>query len=303
MVRRSFFTPQRCIAWFVVVVLVSNGGAAWARDGQEMAASGFEAWGRWVTLLSEPLRKWYDQTPAPDRVAWAGMLACLVMTAWISLRKLWELRVGRVMPASYLERFQSRLTEGSLDRIKATDYCELNPSPASRIALAAIRRWGRPAGDLERVVAIEHQRELERLQRHIGTLRRIAGLAPLLGLLGTLAAMQRLASLVGPGSAASAWGSVIGQSLSPVIAGVTLAIVALVAYDAFTARLEALAGGLDRLGAEVVDAIVMAAPVERRPREERRDAPAGHRPHGLGRASRELPPRRGPRGADPERKG
>ena len=59
------------------------------------------------------------------------------------------------------------------------------------MALAAVRRWGRPAGDLERAVALAHRVEADRLRRNVGSLRRIAVLTPLLGLLGTLFALGR----------------------------------------------------------------------------------------------------------------
>ena len=40
-----------------------------------------------------------------------------------------------------------------------------------------------------------------------------------------------------------------------------IATLSLVAYDGLLIRIEKLAGGLDRLGAETIDAIAMAAPV------------------------------------------
>ena len=83
-----------------------------------------------------------------------------------------------------------RLHDGKLDCGQALDHCELNPSPAARVALAAVRRWGRPAADLERAVALAHRVETDRLRRNVGTLRRIAVLTPLLGLLGTLFALD-----------------------------------------------------------------------------------------------------------------
>ena len=78
----------------------------------------------------------------------------------------------------------------------ALDHCEMNPSPAARVALAAIRRWDRPSSDQERAVALAHRVESERLRRNVGTLRRIAFLAPLVGLLGTLFSLGRALELV-----------------------------------------------------------------------------------------------------------
>ena len=103
-----------------------------------------------------------------------------------------DLRGRRIVPPDFTERFLDRLHEGKLDGGKALDYCEMNPSPAARVALAAVRRWGRPAADLERAVALAHRVESERLRLNVGTLRRIAALAPLLGVLGCLLALGRV---------------------------------------------------------------------------------------------------------------
>ena len=150
----------------------------------------------------------------------------------------------------------------------------MNPSPAASVALAAVRRWGRPPGDLERAVALAHRVETERLRRNVGTLRRIAVLAPLLGLLGTLFALGRtlenLPAAANPASGATlavttpapiaTWGPAIAAALWPLAAGVVIATLALVAFDALLIRIEKLAGGLDRLGAETIDAIALTIP-------------------------------------------
>ena len=52
-------------------------------------------------------------------------------------------------------------------------------------------------------------------------------------------------------------------------AGVAIAILALVAYDGLTGRVEKLAGTLDRVGTETVDAIALAAPADPRGTELR----------------------------------
>lgn len=195
----------------------------------------------------------YRRTPADERVTWGGLAACALLGMGVALRRMAVVRRSRVIPRAYAGRFHDRLIAGKLDRGKALDFCELNPSPAARIVLAAVRRWGRPAADLERGVALAKGVEIDRLRRHVGTLRRIAAMAPLIGLLGTLMAANRGLSTEG-----AAWAPAVARSLSTLTAGVALAILSLVAYDGLSGRVEGLAAALDRLGAEAVDAIAMA---------------------------------------------
>lgn len=223
--------------------------------------------GEWLAAqagaLGRRLAAWYRATPPGDRIPWAGLIACAFLGLVTALERAARVRRGRVIPRAFRDRFHARLVEGKLDWGKGLDYCELNPSPAARVALAAIKRWGRPAADLERAVTLAKQAEVDRLRRHVGTLRRVAALAPLLGLLGTLnAAGRALAAL----PAGASWGPAVAASLASLTVGVGLAILALVAYDGLVGRVEAIAGELDRVGAEIVDAIALAAAPAPNPR-------------------------------------
>jgi biopolymer transport protein ExbB len=197
---------------------------------------------------------WYRRTPAADRVTWAGLGASAFLGLMVLAERSVRLRKRRIAPAEFMTRFLDRLRDGKLDRGKALDLCELNTSPAARIALSAVRRWGRPVADLERAVAISAKVESDRLRRNVGTLRRVAAISPLLGLLGTLLTAGRI--LAEQGLVATS----LGQSLIALTAGVGLSIVALVAYDGLVGKVEALANTLDRFGAEVADAIAMTVP-------------------------------------------
>ena len=223
------------------------------------------------SLVQSGLR-WYLRTPAAERMSWGGLFACAGLGLAVLFERAVRLRRGKIIPADFTARFLDRLHEGKLDGGKALDYCEMNPSPAARVALAAVRRWGRPAVDLERAVALTHRAEAEYLRRNVGTLRRVAALAPLLGLLGTLLAIVRiLAAIPGPQGATApaaglaaagslAWGPALAPAISPLILGLTIATLALVAYDSIVIRIERLSGALDCLGAETIDAIAMATP-------------------------------------------
>jgi biopolymer transport protein ExbB len=198
---------------------------------------------------------WYRDTPATSRITWGGLAACALFGAGVTAERMLRLRRERVLPEAFAARFQRRLEDGQIDRERSLDYCELNPSPAARLALAAVGRWGRPTADLERAVALARRREVDALSRHVGTLRRLAALAPLVGLLGGLA---QAGQILRQAQANAAIGSALADALAPLTAGVAIAILALVAYDGLSGKVEALAAELDRIGAETVDAIALA---------------------------------------------
>ena len=53
----------------------------------------------------------------------------------------------------------------------------------------------------------------------------------------------------------------MAAALAPLSTGIIIATLALVAYDGLLTRIEKLAGALDRLGAETIDAIALTAPI------------------------------------------
>jgi biopolymer transport protein ExbB len=250
-------SPALGLALGVLAVALLAGAGT---DGEAAAPASFdfESVARPARRLARAAAGWYARTPPADRVTWGGLAAAAGLGLGAALERAARLRRRRILPAEFNARFLGRLTDGKLDRGKALDYCELNPSPASRVALAAVRRWGRSASDLERAVAIAHRVEADRLRRNIGTLRRVAALAPLIGLLGTLLDVGRALESLGTGTAtAGAWGPAMAAALTPLTAGVAVAVLALVAYDGLAGRADALAGALERVGAYTIDAIAM----------------------------------------------
>ncbi len=197
-------------------------------------------------------------------MTWGGLAACGGLGLVVLMERMLRLRQRRVVPTAFTAKFVDHLHEGKLDCGQALDHCERNPSPAASVALAAVRRWGRPAGDLERAVAMAHRVETERLRRNVGTLRRVAALSALLGVLGTLFALGRALESIPPSTVrpgvSVAWGPALAAAITPLSTGLIIATLALVAYDGVQSRVEKLAGALDRLGAETIEAIALAAP-------------------------------------------
>lgn len=271
-VRRA---PARTAAVLALALLVVAGGA----DGGSGLAPEFELVTRQARAFAGRAVAVYGRTPPADRIIWGGLIASAGLGAGVLVDRLLRLRRRRVTPRDFMTRFLDRLRDGKLDSGKALDICELNSSPAARVALAAVRRWGRPVADLERAVALAARVEADRLRRNVGTLRRIAALTPLIGLLGTLLSAGRALSAIGPASAPGSWGPPLGAALAPLTAGVALAILTLVVYDGLVGRIETLVGALDRLGAETVDSIAMATPPEPRKGEPRQGKARG--PHSI----------------------
>jgi biopolymer transport protein ExbB len=260
-VRRSAY----CVA-LVVFARGANGDEPLAVHPTESvdATSGLARAVSFVGSISNDLVgraiDWYRLTPPIDRMIWSGLFVIAAVGLGVLFDRLWRLRQSRVLPAKFVDRFVDRLQDVPFDRAKALDLCELSSSPASRVAMSALSRSGRPISDLERCVARASKQEVEGLTRSVGTLKRLAMIAPLIGLLGSLQAASRALGGLEGAEQAAIWGPIVASSLAPLTMGVVLALIALIAFDGLMVRVERLGSELDRFGGETIDIISTAHP-------------------------------------------
>ncbi|GAA4463973.1 MotA/TolQ/ExbB proton channel family protein [Nibrella saemangeumensis] len=101
-----------------------------------------------------------------------------------------------------LIRSQTRIDDGFIDNIKdmvlqgniksAESFCRNQKTAAGRILEKAIGRIGTPIKEIESTMETIGQIEISRLERNLGYLGIIAGIAPMLGFIGTISGIIRI---------------------------------------------------------------------------------------------------------------
>jgi biopolymer transport protein ExbB len=169
-----------------------------------------------------------------------------------------SLRRGRVIPGPFVRLFLQQLRERQLDRQSALELCQQNRSPVAEVFAAAMKKWGRPAVEVEQAIIDEGERVSNGLRRYLRLFNGIATLTPLLGLLGTVFGMissfNAIATADAMGRPELLAGG-ISQALITTAAGLTVAIPALTAYLWFVGRVDRLIIDIDALGQQVVECI------------------------------------------------
>ena len=174
------------------------------------------------------------------------------------LERTVSLRRGRVIPRPFVKRFLKQLHEGELDREKALELCSASGSPVAEVFAGAVRKWGRPAVEVEQAIIDTGERVTNGLRRYLRVINGVATVSPLLGLLGTVVGMIRAFNNIATADALGrpqllAGG--IGEALLTTAAGLTVAIPALICYLFFVSRVDRLIIDIDAMGQEVVNAI------------------------------------------------
>ena len=186
------------------------------------------------------------------------LVGCSFALAVFGIERLVSLRTGSVVPKLFVDRFVAQLQDRALSRSAALEACEENGSPAARVFAAAIRRWGRPAVEIEQAAIDACERELNHLRRYRRVFNGVATISPLLGLLGTVFGLIRSFNVV---AAAGAMGRPdllaggFGEALITTAMGLLVAIPAMVLHSYFTSRVDRLAMRLDESCQQVIDEI------------------------------------------------
>jgi biopolymer transport protein ExbB len=138
---------------------------------------------------------------------------------------------------------------GVLENIKeakdfglAVSICESHDGPFANLIRASLENHGLPREELKEILLDQGRQEVRQLERGLGVLETVAGVAPLLGLLGTVLGILKVfkvISVMGVGQATALAGG-ISEALITTIAGLFIGIPALVAYNYFSHKAEGL---------------------------------------------------------------
>ena len=143
---------------------------------------------------------------------------------------------------------------------------------------AAVRRWGRPAVEIEQAAMDACERELNHLRRYRRVFNGVATIGPMLGLLGTVFGLIHSFNDV---ASAGAMGRPdllakgFGEALITTAMGLLVAIPAMVLHSFFTGRIDRLAIRLDEACQQVIDAISQESLAEAKALGESRRRAAG----------------------------
>jgi biopolymer transport protein ExbB len=200
------------------------------------------------------------------------IVLCSFVLLLVVFERLISLRRSRVVPKLFIERFLLQISEGAVDRHAAMELCDEDPSLMAGVFAAALRKWGKPAVEVEQAVIDEGERAANSMRRFLRVINGVSTVCPLFGLLGTVWGMIESFNEIAGSSAMGrpellAGG--IGTALMSTAAGLCVAIPAMILYLYFVGRVDALVMEIDRCGQELVHLISAEGLEDRRNRPPR----------------------------------
>lgn len=178
----------------------------------------------------------------------------LLISVYIFIERYIVISRADKQDASFMKRIKDYIHEGEIESAK--NLCKKTDTPYSRLILKGITRIGRPMNDV--LVAIENTGNLEiaNLGKGLPWLATTAAGAPMLGFLGTVVGMvEAFFALANAGSSANVTvlAGGIYEALVTTVAGLTVGIIALFAYNALVARINGVMKLLEGKTMEFMD--------------------------------------------------
>ncbi|MGB8327743.1 MAG: MotA/TolQ/ExbB proton channel family protein [Steroidobacteraceae bacterium] len=187
------------------------------------------------------------------------IIVCSILAAAIVLERLWTLQDKRVLPRDLIQRVW-QLVDADQVNDKVIGALEQS-SPLGRVLAAGLTHRHRP-----REVVMERLEDTGRhviyeLERFLNTLGTIAGVSPLLGLLGTVTGIIRAFNALSVGGAgdARALSGGIAEALITTAAGLFVAIPSLIAYRYLRGRVDRIVIEMEKDAIRLGDAVESAS--------------------------------------------
>ncbi|MFO1427156.1 MAG: MotA/TolQ/ExbB proton channel family protein [Steroidobacteraceae bacterium] len=187
------------------------------------------------------------------------IILCSIIALGIVVERLWTLQERRVLPRGLIQKVWQLVDSGQVND-KVIAALEQN-SPLGRVLAAGLQHRHRSREIMMERLEDTGRHVVHELERFLNTLGTIAGISPLLGLLGTVTGIIKAFEAItsgGMGDPRMLSGG-IGEALLTTAAGLLVAIPSLIAYRYLRGRVDAIVIEMEKSAISLADAVEAAA--------------------------------------------
>ena len=185
------------------------------------------------------------------------IILCSILAFTIVIERLYHLRRAKIDTRKFMDEIADILRRNKI--MDAVELCDKTPGPIPHILKAGIMKHDRPRAEIKEAIEDAGLYEVPRLEKNVTVLATIAHIAPLLGLLGTVTGMVRCFQTiqqkstafhpVSPGDLAGG----IWEALITTVAGLSVGIPTLVAYNYFVNRISNFVLDMEKAATDLVN--------------------------------------------------
>jgi biopolymer transport protein ExbB len=198
-----------------------------------------------LSLKDTLIFSWYVMVP---------LMLCSFISVAIIFERIFSLRISKVVKPELAEAIHELGYGGKTTRIEQLSVDE--DTALSRLVRACLMYTSWPKNENAEAVQAYARREIVRLERGLVFLEVVTGLGPFLGLMGTILGLIRIFGSASDAADLSSQGAAIAGGIAEAmyctVAGLLVAIPALIAHALFSRHIEALTIDLETLCSELL---------------------------------------------------
>lgn len=184
------------------------------------------------------------------------ILLCSILGLAVVIDRFIVLRKARINVPAFMVRIRGFIKKRDISG--AISYCMQEKSPVANIVRKGLKKYRYGHDRVKDAIENAGSQEISKLEKGLSVLASIAGIAPLLGFLGTVTGMisafmtvQKLQGAVGPSDLAGG----IWEALITTAYGLFVGIPALAIYNYFLSAVKKLVGEMETVANDVIDVI------------------------------------------------
>ena len=181
------------------------------------------------------------------------ILLCSLLAVYFFIERFIVLHKAGKSDKNFINNISMLVQDMKLDAAKT--MCKTTNTPVSRMVETGLARIGRPINDIERSIESVGKYEISKLERNMKILGIVAGIAPMLGFIGTIMGVIKIfynISLTNNMSIGSISGGLYEKMITSA-AGLTVGILAYIGYHYLQILLDKVVFRLEDAGLEFMD--------------------------------------------------
>jgi biopolymer transport protein ExbB len=188
---------------------------------------------------------WYIMIP----LAILGFIAL-----YITIERYFAIKKANKIDKDFMDRIKDYVLDNKID--SAIDYCSNQSTPLARMLQKGIGKIGKPIKEISASIENIGKLEVYKMEKGLSTLATIAGVAPMIGFLGTVIGMIitfHAMKISGNGVEIGDLSGGIMQAMVTTVAGLVIGIVAYISYNFLVTKVDKVVHNMEVASVEFLD--------------------------------------------------
>jgi biopolymer transport protein ExbB len=184
----------------------------------------------------------------------AILVVLLAVALYIYFERFFAIKAASKVDKNFMNQIKDYVSNGKLDAANA--LCKNTNTPTARLIGKGISRIGKPLDDINTAIETAGKLEVYQLEKNVSVLATIAGVAPMIGFLGTVIGM-----IVAIHAIANAGGQIdikmlsdgLYTAMTTTVAGLIVGIIAYITYNHLVVRTNKIVYQMEAKSVEFLD--------------------------------------------------